>query len=119
MKRQFKYCNAPFVGKYDCAYDGECENCEFVDMCGAAKCKGAVPDFVKDATNVYRTKNYIVKQQLIIKDCGICGMQTFTSDTFYVRTPEREEIFNKLFKGCVFPEGKRLPATAYVRTYIK
>ena len=56
-----------------------------------------IPDFIKDATNVYRTKGYIVKQVIGIQyDCKENNV-VFSYDTFYKRTPKRDkeyEIFS-------------------------
>ena len=47
--------------------------------------KDNIPDFIKDATNVYRTKGYIVKQVIGIQyDCKENNV-VFSHDTFYKR----------------------------------
>ena len=44
--------------------------------------KDKIPDFIKDATNVYRTKGYIVKQVIGIQyDCKENNV-VFSHDTF-------------------------------------
>ena len=76
-------------------------------------------EFMEDAHNVYRTKDFIVKQ--VIKggysfdtDNGIISV-----DTFYARTPERDALYEEIFeaKGDRI-DGKRMPSTMYSRTYV-
>lgn len=40
-----------------------------------------VPDFLKNATNVYRTRCYIVKQHIMYKDDVRLGTYLFSCDT--------------------------------------
>ena len=42
-----------------------------------------VPDFLKNATNVYRTRGYIVKQHIMYKDDVRLGTYLFSCDTYY------------------------------------
>lgn len=77
------------------------------------------PDFIKEATNVYRTKDFIVKQIIAIEyDC--CeDNEVFSHDTYYKRTPTRDREYEYLFGGRRNIDGKRLPSTVYNRRYIK
>lgn len=78
----------------------------------------AIPDFIKGATNVYRTREFIVRQVLGIQyDCEQ-GNVVFSRDTFYRRTPERDKEYEILFCMRVRIDGKRLPSMMYARTYI-
>ena len=75
-------------------------------------------DFLKDATNVYRTKHYIVKQVIQIKydkreDNIVCS-----HDTFYARTKARDLAYETVFCNSKKIDGKRLPTTMYARTYV-
>ncbi len=76
------------------------------------------PTFVKDATNVYRTKRYIVKQVLDIQYDTEQAGNVLSYDTFYKRTPARDKQYDMLFAGRRFHNGKRLPSTAYTRRYV-
>lgn len=76
-------------------------------------------EFMEGAHNVYRTKGFIVKQVLkagysFDTDNGIVSI-----DTFYVRTPERDALYEEIFeaKGERI-DGKRMPSTMYTRTYV-
>ena len=73
--------------------------------------------YLLDATNVYRTKNYIVKQIVKIKQCCNDNIM-FSEDTFYKRNKVRDKQYEQIFKNRTFIQGKRLPSTAYTRRYI-
>ena len=76
-----------------------------------------IPDFIKDATNVYRTKGYIVCQVRGIQyDCKENNV-VFSHDTYYRRTPERDQQYEIFFCHRRHIDGKRLPSTMYARTY--
>ena len=124
MKKEIKEILEGLCGKakgsvtYECMEVGECETCEYKDCCEAYDDEDFdVLDFLTDATNIYRTEHFIVKQQLIFSNCGICGTQTVSNDTYYARTEERDLAFDALFENSVFPESKRLPAMSYMRSY--
>lgn len=79
--------------------------------------KNRVPEWITDATNVYRTKKYIVKQVMGIRyDCRENNV-VFSHDTFYRRTPTRDREYEILFCRRRHINGKRLPSTMYARTY--
>lgn len=68
--------------------------------------------------NVYRTKNYIVKQEIGVRyDAGQYNV-IFSFDTYYRRTAKRDKIYEKYFRERKNIDGKRLPSTMYARTYI-
>ena len=76
-------------------------------------------EFMEDAHNVYRTKDFIVKQVLkagysFDTDNGLVSV-----DTFYVRTPERDALYEEIFeaKGERI-DGKRMQSTMYTRKYV-
>ena len=79
--------------------------------------KERIPDFIKGATNVYRTKDYIVSQVIGIQyDCKENNV-VFSHDTYYRRTPERDRQYEIFFCHRRHIDGKRLPSTMYARTY--
>lgn len=80
--------------------------------------KKIIPEFIIGADNVYRTKNYIVKQVLsletpIVEDNGIMSY-----DTFYKRTAMRDKQYEVVFSDRKRINGKRLPSTMFSRKYI-
>lgn len=78
-----------------------------------------IPEFMKDATNVYRTKKYIVRQIICVHyDCTE-NNTVFSRDTFYARTPKRDLEYESVFCRRKNIDGKRLPTTAYSRVYIE
>lgn len=89
----------------DDVYDeGEEDDCE-------------LPDFVQGATNVYRTKSYIVKQNVSLGHQGLESTTLISRDTYYVRTPKRDAMYESIFEGNKDLDGRRIPTMAYFRTY--
>ena len=76
-------------------------------------------DFLKDADNVYRTPEFIVKQNISTCFDGNCCGVIISDDTYYLRTKERDAVYDELFKlrgeGI---DGKRMKAGMYRRTYV-
>lgn len=81
--------------------------------------KNKVPEFMDNAVNVYRTKDFIVKQVIGIQYDIEENNVVFSHDTFYRRTPERDMEYEILFCRRHNLDGKRLPSTMYARTYIE
>lgn len=77
-----------------------------------------VPEFMKDATNVYRTKNYIIKQDLYM-DTNIDGQDyLYSKDTFYLRNKKIDKLYEMIFSDRLNIDGKRIKCTSHSRTYI-
>ena len=77
-------------------------------------------DFVDKADNVYRTREYIVKQQIstsVNKNSLITHL--ISEDTYYLRTPKRDVEYNIIFKvrGKNI-DGKRIRSTMYTRKHV-
>lgn len=77
-----------------------------------------IPEFVKGATNVYRTKNFIVRQKIGVRYDSRENNVVFSDDTFFRRTAKRDREYEILFCRRRHPNGKRLPTTMYARVYI-
>lgn len=75
-------------------------------------------DFLYEANNVYRTKNYIVKQIIGVRISEQEDNVVFSFDTYYRRTKKRDKIYEKEFADKKHIDGKRLPSTMYARKYI-
>ena len=58
----------------------------------------ATMDFMVNASNVYRTKDFIVKQEIHIGTDGYDTNQVVSVDTYYKRTPEREVAYKALLR---------------------
>ncbi len=75
-------------------------------------------NLLNDAVNVYRTRKYIVKQILVIRESPTEQNILFSEDTFYKRTKTRDKEYNIIFKDKDNLDGKRLPSTSYSRRYV-
>ena len=76
-------------------------------------------DFLQGADNVYRTEEFIVRQEIsVTTDENLMGM-TLSKDTYFMRTEERDAIYNAFFE---FREnridGKRIKAQVSMRKYV-
>ena len=68
--------------------------------------------------NVYRTRDYIVKQELYLIVNAEQNNAVLSVDTYYRRTLERDSKYQLLYKERRHINGKRLPSNTYIRTYI-
>lgn len=68
--------------------------------------------------NVYRTRDYIVKQELFVIANLEQNNAVLSVDTYYRRTLERDSKYQLLYKERRHINGKRLPSNTYVRTYV-
>ena len=75
-------------------------------------------EFVKGATNVYRTEQYIVKQLIEIRGDQKKGLAIVSHDTFFRRTARRDAEYELMFFMRDHIDGRRLPSTMYNRKYI-
>ena len=55
------------------------------------------PDFMVDAMNVYRTRDFIVKQVIGIKYSDVENIAVISNDTFYRRTKKRDREYERIF----------------------
>ena len=68
--------------------------------------------------NVYRTRDYIVKQELYLIVNAEQNNAVLSIDTYYRRTLLRDSKYQLLYKERKHIDGKRLPSNTYIRTYI-
>lgn len=80
--------------------------------------KNLIPYFVIGADNVYRTKHYIVKQSIKKIEHLTEDNMLVSHDTFYLRTPHRDMLYNMYYADKKNKNGKRFPCTTYTRRYI-
>lgn len=73
---------------------------------------------VKLFENVYRTRDYIVKQELYLIVNVEQNNAVLSVDTYYRRTLLRDSKYQLLYKDRKHIDGKRLPSNTYIRTYI-
>ena len=75
------------------------------------------PEFLENATNVYRTKNYIVKQDIYLEYDNSGNSRVFSKDTYYLRNKQLDKEFEYIFKDRDYVNGKRVHTTLYTRRY--
>ena len=80
--------------------------------------EGKMPDFLEYATNVYRTKNYIVSQTMYLKQDEIESNLIVSCDTFFKRTLCRDKEYEILFEDRKHINGHRLPCNMSSRKYV-
>ena len=76
-----------------------------------------IPDYLKDGTNVYRTRDYIVKQCMTLRTDEY-GSYLFSHDTYYRCTPKRDREYETAFSYRVTVNGQRIHTHMYARKYI-
>ena len=74
-------------------------------------------EFLKEASNVYRTPHYIVRQRLGLLYNDEEANQLISRDTYYERTPERDAKYEIRFKKRIKIDGKRIRTNVTVREY--
>ena len=82
------------------------------------KLNAYMPDFMINANNVYRTKHYIVKQQVTIVTSNNNEAYLISNDTYYLRTARRDFEYSCIFSKRYNLDGKRLPSSTYTRKYV-
>lgn len=75
-------------------------------------------NFIENASNVYRTKNYIVVQEVSIETNDIQSNNICSYDTYFARTKSRDKDYEKKFRDRNHIDGKRLRTGMYTRKYI-
>lgn len=75
-------------------------------------------EVAKLTENVYRTKDFIVKQNLYVMVNIEENNAVLSVDTYYRRTLMRDNKYLLQYKDRKNIDGKRLPSNTYVRTYV-
>lgn len=75
-------------------------------------------DFLDGADNVYRTENFIVKQQISFLESDVGTSMVLSDDTYYLRTAQRDAEYEFAFQGKANINGKRLKSASYTRKYV-
>ena len=76
-----------------------------------------IPEFLVGATNVYRTRGYIVKQCVAFSYDEVYGTYLMSRDTYYRCTPKRDREFEAAFADRKNVNGKHIPTAMYARAY--
>lgn len=75
-------------------------------------------EMLQIATNVYRTKNYIVCQIVGTKHDRELDVACISQDAYFARTAARDHLYNDVFEDRINLDGRRLPTNMYTRKYI-
>ena len=70
------------------------------------------------ASNVYRTSEYIVKQEITTFSDSDKNTYMVSKDTYYLRNQDLDDIYEYIFAKRKELNGKRFTVTMYVRTYV-
>lgn len=76
------------------------------------------PEVARLTENVYRTKEYIVKQVIYVLVHIEENNAVFSVDTFFKRTMMRDCRYLLAYEKRKNINGKRLPTNMYIRTYV-
>lgn len=77
-------------------------------------------ELLRNSTNIYRTEQYIVKQQISVSNVIDGNTVMISDDIFYIRTPIRDRMFEKLFESTrINLNGKRIKTALQTRQYVE
>ena len=76
-------------------------------------------EYLAQVTNVYRTREYIVFQEIGIIDEPEAGTYLYSYDTYHRRTMQKDREYEKAFKDRAHIDGNRIPVSTYVREYVE
>jgi len=80
----------------------------------------SVEELLKNATNIYRTEKFIVKQTISISNVMDGNTVMISEDVYYLRTPVRDKIFEKIFISVRENiDGKRIKTALHTRRYVE
>lgn len=77
-----------------------------------------IKEIFENATNVYRTKKYIVKQIISYEAHNEFHNVLYSQDTFYKRTYLRDKYYETKYRNKIDINGKRLKTACSTRKYI-
>ena len=75
-------------------------------------------EYLEQVTNVYRTRHYIVFQQVGICDDAEEGTFLYSYDSYYRRTAKNDREYESAFKARYNVDGMRIPVSTYGRKYV-
>lgn len=73
----------------------------------------------QQAINVYRTRKYIVTQDIYLNECVDGSSVLFSKDTYYLRNKKLDKQYETRFKDREYINGKRVHTTMYTRKYFE
>ena len=75
-------------------------------------------DLYAGLTNAYRTRYYIVFQEIGLCDDEEMGTFLFSVDGYYRRTKQRDADYERRFRKRKDVDGQRIPVGTYIREYV-
>ena len=75
-------------------------------------------DLYAGLTNAYRTRYYIVFQEIGLCDDEEMGAFLFSVDGYYRRTKQRDADYERRFRKRKDVDGQRIPVGTYIREYV-
>lgn len=75
-------------------------------------------DLCVGITNAYRTRRYIVFQEIGLCDDEEMGTFLFSVDEYYRRTIKRDAEYERRFRKRDDVDGRRIPVGTYIREYV-
>lgn len=78
-----------------------------------------LPDFMKNANNVYRTKLYIIKQDVFIADDLDGNTHIHSDDVYYLRNKKLDKQFESYYSDRIILNGKRVHTNTNTKRYMK
>lgn len=78
-------------------------------------------DFVgrlQDANNAYRTRDYIITQEITFVKHDYHGSYLDSRDVYYKRTPERDAVYENVFRNRCHLNGERIPTKKHTNEYL-
>ena len=79
--------------------------------------KNICEDYNNKAQNVYRTRKYIVVQDLWLNESVDGSTVLFSKDAYYLRNKKNDKAYEKEFCDRKYINGKRVHTTMYTRKY--
>lgn len=73
----------------------------------------------QQAINMYRTRKYIVTQDIYLNECVDGSSVLFSKDTYYLRNKKLDKQYEAQFKDREYINGKRIHTTMYTRKYFE
>lgn len=76
------------------------------------------PDVLVDANNVYRTRYYIIKQNISVSTDSDGNTNIHSDDVYYLRNKKLDKQFDECFADRILLNGKRLHTTTHTKRYV-
>ena len=73
---------------------------------------------LKDANNAYRTKGYIITQEIKYVKDSFLGSYLESHDIYYKRTKDRDAIYEQVFAMRFMIDGERIHSKVNTHRYL-